>query len=139
VRSQDWEEYRGAGSRNPLAPRVTIIRYSQIHLNRAAYELLGCPAQVLLLYDARHRRIGLRAAPEASPYSHRVKQQTATRSTYAVLGSRPFIRHYGLECGRLIEFSHIQMEDDIMMLDLDQARRKGMPRAGLRVFEHPEG
>jgi hypothetical protein len=105
VQSRDWEEYRGAGSGSLLAPRVIVSRSSQIQLNRAAYELLGCPAQVLPLYAARHRTIGLRAATEATLHSHRVKQQTASGNTYAVVGSRAFIRHYGLEYGQLIQFS----------------------------------
>jgi hypothetical protein len=122
---RDWEEYRGAFSNRYLHPRVTITCYPRIHLNRAAYELLGAPAEVLLLYDRHHRAIGLRATTDASRHGYRVTQRTAAGTYYAVIGSQAFIRHYGINGDQRLEFSHILMEDQTMVLYLGQARRIG--------------
>jgi hypothetical protein len=122
---RDWEEYRGVFSNRYLHPRVTITRYPRIHLNRAAYGSLGAPAEVLLLYDRRHRAIGVRAATDASQPGYPVKQRTAAGTSYAVVGSQAFIRHYGITCDQILEFSHILLEDQTMVLELSQARRIG--------------
>jgi hypothetical protein len=120
-----WEEYRVEISKDSVRPRVTITRHPRIHLNRAAYDLLGSPDQVLLLYDEERRAIGLRPVTNAKQHGFRVKQWNKAATYYAIMGSQRFIRHYGIDCGQLIEFSHILMEDGTMVLSLDQARRKG--------------
>src|ERR671936_383525 len=61
VSSTDWEEY-GGGRFPETAARATIRRDRRISLNQAAYDLLGQPAAVALLYSMSRRAIGLRAA-----------------------------------------------------------------------------
>jgi hypothetical protein len=131
--SRRWEEYQGWHSRKPSVPRATITRYPRLTLNQAAYKLLGSPTQVLLLYDARHQLIGLRAAAQADPHSYCVRKQTRGGTNYIVTGSQAFIRHYRIDYRRLIVFSQVLIEDGVMVLDLDQARRVGRPLSHLDV------
>ena len=77
--------------------------------------------------------IGLRAVAQADPHSYYVRKQTRGGTNYIVTGSQAFIRHYRIDYCRLIVFSQVLIEDGVMVLDLDQARRVGRPLSHLDV------
>ena len=121
--SRYWEEYRGWSSPKSLTPRATITRQRRLSLNRAAYELLRCPARVVLLYDARHRAIGIRAATPEDSYTYEVRKQP--RGTGYIMTTEAFIRHYAIDCSQLTVFNQMRLENDILVLELDHARHVG--------------
>ena len=120
---RDWEEYGGGSSPKSRSPRASITRHRRLSLNQAAYRLLGCPARVALLYDARHRAIGIRAVTQEDARAYNVRTQ-AKGSSYTI-GTEAFIRHHMIDCSQLIVFNHVKMENDILVLELDRARRSG--------------
>jgi hypothetical protein len=124
VESADGDERRGWRVLERAAPRVTLRRDRRLSLNQAAYDLLGCPAAVALLYDASRRAIGLRAPPGDTAQHFRVQKQGT--STNYLVDAVPFIRHYGIDHSQLTVFEPVQLEEGILVLPLDQARRTGV-------------
>jgi hypothetical protein len=121
--SINWKEFDGSDAAKILAARVSITRQRCISLNQAAYNLLGCPPAVVLLYDAGGTAIGLRAASEDTAYSFRV-QSWGTGTNY-LINAVAFVRYYGIDCSRMTVFKRVAFEDGILILPLDQAYRKG--------------
>jgi hypothetical protein len=118
-----WKEFDRGDAAKTLAARVTITRQGYISLNQAAYDLLGRPPAVVLLYDAGGTAIGLRAASEDTAYSFRV-QSWGTGTNYFI-NAAAFVRYYGIDCSRVTVFKRVAFEDGILILPLDQAYRKG--------------
>lgn len=100
-------------------PRVTLLRGGIFGINRAAYELLGEPRAVLLLYDREHRAIGLRPAAVDDPYAHRLTKRTTSES-YTVRARR-FLRHYEIDEERPLLWNTIRRHEDIVVLVLEEA------------------
>lgn len=117
-----WQEFGGEAA-NTLAARVSITRHRCISLNQAAYNLLGRPPAVLLLYHREGTAIGLRAVSEDTAYSIRVRPQ-GKGTTYRV-NAVAFMRYHGVDCSQLTVFQRIAFEDGILILAFDRAQRKG--------------
>jgi hypothetical protein len=106
-----------------MAARVSITRQRCISLNQAAYNLLGCPPAVVLLYAAGGMAIGLRADSEGTAYSFRVRPMG--KGTNYLINATAFMRYHGIDCSRLTIFRQVAFEDGILILPFDQAYRKG--------------
>jgi hypothetical protein len=76
-------------------PYVTIQRKGVFTLNTAAYESLGDPDAVELLYDREQRRIGFRPATPKSPYAYGVRPNGPTGRSFLVAG-RAFLQFYDI-------------------------------------------
>jgi hypothetical protein len=127
--SISWKEFDRSDAANTLGARVTITRQGYISLNQTAYNLLGGPPAVVLLYDPGGAAIGLRAASESTAYSLRVRPRG--QGTHYVINTAAFMRRYGIDYSRLIAFKRVALEDGILILPFDQAYRKGqgLPRS----------
>jgi hypothetical protein len=125
VASADWEVFRGWGASERAAPRVALRRDRSLSLNAAAYDLLGRPAEVHLLFSASRRAIGIRAALEDIGQRFHVRQER--KDTRYVVEAAPFIRYYEIDHSQWTVFETVQFENDILVLPLDQARRRPTP------------
>jgi hypothetical protein len=123
VSSIDWEEY-GGRQFPETAARATIRRDRHLSLNQAAYDLLGRPTEVVLLYSAARRAIGIRVTLEDIGRRFRIRQE-GDAPRY-VVAAAPFLRYYRIDYSQLTIFETVQFEDDMLVLPLDQARRRGM-------------
>jgi hypothetical protein len=87
----------------------------QIALTEAAYEELGRPAAVELLFDAERQRIGLRPASPENPNSYPVRQPKSLRMRY--VGVKKFANLHGIDLSRKRCFA-VFTEDGILVIDL---------------------
>ncbi len=85
-------------------------------LNGPAFEALGKPSAVELLYDRDERIIGMRRVDPKMPNAYPVRKQTAGE-TYLVAG-QAFSKFYGLNLDGASRRYPAQMYDDILGLDL---------------------
>lgn len=105
-------------------PSVTIQKRGLISLNRAAYEMLGKPVGIELLWDSDRRVIGLQAAPIDSPnaYPARPQSPNSEKGPILIAGSL-FTRFIGLDTSdayRWVPF----MEGDVLCIDLTKPGQK---------------
>src|ERR1700760_3441786 len=76
-------------------PAVTIQKRGALSLNTAAYEALGSPKHVALLYDRENELIGIESASESVPHAYVVRGVGNNRATHVVSG-KAFLSYYGI-------------------------------------------
>jgi len=69
----DFEIFKRIHARASHGPTLTVTTRSALNLSRAAWELLGKPAAVTLLYAADERIIGLKPADRDAPNAYLVR------------------------------------------------------------------
>jgi hypothetical protein len=116
-----WTEYE-SGPRTVMRDRVhvTLNPRGVILLNGKAYEMIGSPEAVVLLYDERYSVIGLNPATgnirNAFPLA-----QKGNHSHRLIYGSG-FCRRFGLNHKKTIVFKNVEVDQDgILQLDLHKA------------------
>ena len=97
-------------------PLVTLQASGTFSMNEAAYEALGSPEEVDLLYDRGEQIVGCRPA-KGSPHSYPIKPQQNAR-TYQT-GGRAFCSHYGIGTGLARRFA-AGMIGDVLAIDLKE-------------------
>lgn len=78
-------------------PFVSVYRSGVLGLNHAAYETLGRPPAVLLLFEREGKRIGLRPTTLDVDDAFRVRKQVAAKSY--LISAQPFLQLYGISDG----------------------------------------
>jgi hypothetical protein len=113
------------------SPMATIQKRGLFSINKAAYDLLGAPEAVELLYDPEEKLIGFRPVAPTSPRAFPVRSQGANASTFMIAG-RAFAQHYGLNTETARRYA-VEMRDDILVIDLksDSVDVTG-PRAAMK-------
>lgn len=97
-------------------PIVSIHVRGIFALNKNAYDKLGEPEAIEMMYASEDRIIGFSAAPKSSPDSYAVRHNTKT--AFQVEG-RAFLNYYGIsdDAGRRYV---AEMMDEILIVQLDQ-------------------
>jgi hypothetical protein len=105
-------------------PSATIQKRGMISLNRAAFNLIGAPSAVQLLWDEERRVIGLRAAAIDSPnaYPARPQSSKAGKGPVLIAGSL-FTRFIGLDTSDAHRWVPA-IEDEILCIDLSTPGQK---------------
>ncbi len=98
------------------SPMATIQKRGMFSINRAAYQALGEPESVELLYDPEEKLIGFRPVSPTSPRAFPVRAQGANDSTFMIAG-RAFTQNYGLDTEVARRYA-VEMKDGILVLDL---------------------
>jgi hypothetical protein len=106
---QDWEEFQGSptrAERNKV--RVTLNKKGIILMNKVAFEVLGEPKAMKLLFSKATQVIGLTAGDPANKNSFPVnrKDQWFNRTVAA----SPFCRHYGIRVDRTVLFYEADLD-----------------------------
>ena len=99
-------------------PVVSIQKRGTFGFNRAAWEALGKPDAVSLMYNRQAHAIGFRAAPEDDPRSYPVRMQ-ARGSSYQTAG-KAFLQAYGLHVPEHSRRYKADMRKGILVVDLGQ-------------------
>lgn len=76
-------------------PAVTIQKRGAISLNTAAYEAIGKPSFVVLLYDREERLIGIRESDANTPHAYGVRGTGKNQATRVVSG-KAFLSYYDI-------------------------------------------
>jgi hypothetical protein len=99
-------------------PALTIQKRGALSLNTAAYEALGSPKYVELLYDRDERLIGVRKASAATPHAYSVRGVGNNEATRVVSG-KAFLSYYGIP--RDVARRWIaEVQDGMLVVDLKQ-------------------
>jgi hypothetical protein len=114
-------------------PHVTVQKRGTLSLNRSAFEALGAPDAVKLLYDRDARIIGLRAVPAADPDASLVRASSRGRGPW-VVSAMAFTKFYGIDTSTTVR-RQAYLEDDVLCVDL---RLEGVPGTGDRAST-PDG
>jgi hypothetical protein len=112
-------------------PAITIQKRGAISINPPAYELLGEPSHLELLYDREERLIGLRKVESTVPHAYMVRPLGKSGTTHLVSG-RAFLAWYGIELGTAHRWI-ARMQDDTLIVDLKQP---GIEVTGNRSRDH---
>ena len=126
-----WKEFAGTAPHSRSGVYVSIKESGVILLNRRAFEVLGQPKMVSLLFDEENNAMGLRPCnplmPNAFPLLPRGRAGARAISALA------FCKENQIEPTGTIRFLNVEMEKDMMILDFDHtARSTQSPRTGWR-------
>lgn len=113
-----WEVFDKRATPATPEPMVTIQKDALISFNRAAYEALGEPEAVELLYDRTDKIIGMRPTNKHSKHAYTVRKQGSS-SSYLVSG-RAFISHYRIDLGNTSRRYEAQMFGNVLGIDLNR-------------------
>ena len=97
-------------------PYVTMQRKGPFSFNQPAFELMGSPEAVELLYDRDTQRVGFRPVDPGRPRAFPVRAQGKNSVTHVVAG-QSFARHFELDTSVARRYS-VAMEGDMLILDL---------------------
>jgi hypothetical protein len=109
-----YERQRVAPSSEPV---ITIQKKGIFRLNRAAYDAVGGPEAVELLYNRDKRLIAMRKAKPGLPRAFAL----LTRSTHGdswYISGRGFLRFYGIEVTRSVR-RQARVENGMLVIDLN--------------------
>lgn len=99
-------------------PLVTLQASGTFSMSRAAYEALGSPEAVDLLYDREERIVGFRPAEKEDAHSYPIKPQQNSLN-YQTAG-RAFCTYYNIETGSARRFA-AKMFGDVLAIDLKES------------------
>lgn len=100
-----WESFTPPRARS--VPRATITKRGRILLSRAAFEMIGSPETVDLLFDRTERTIGVKPGGRL-----KASMQGADHSVPSI-SAKVFCIHYGIAFDQKIE---AVVEDGILVL-----------------------
>jgi hypothetical protein len=127
--SRNWDIYdRGHDRTPPGGLYVSMNSKGEIVLNAAAFEKLGAPKAVTMMFDMETSTIGLRPTSPLMPNAHPVALKEGNRRR---VGAPGFVRKYDIKLDGTIKFRTPAIEDGILVLDLKKisnASRKGFSK-----------
>ena len=112
-----FEIFARGSAPKPTHPFVTVQRRGLLSFNRAAYDALGAPKAVMLLYNRAQRIIGFRASDPGDPRSYPVRQQGTNGSTFLVAGAA-FTSHYDIKTQEARRYQ-ATLKGDMLTIDLN--------------------
>lgn len=97
-------------------PQVTVQKKGTLSINRPAYEGMGSPERVNLLFDRDSRLIGIRQATEES-HSYPLRK-VGQGNSYLVSGGL-FVSYYDIPCEVARRYD-AEVKDEMVVVDLKQ-------------------
>ena len=122
----NWEEFSRKSAPIGAKPYVTLQRRGAISINRAAFDALGKPAAVKLLYDRNKRVMGLRPTEPGMEGAYPVRTQAS--SNWLIAGTA-FVAHWGIDT-TVAKRYEAEMAGDVLVVDLT---REGVEVTGPRA------
>jgi len=113
-----WTKFEGCpyGAERDQA-RVTLNKKKVFLLNPPAYNALGDPAAVEMLFDEARKVIGLKPTDPQRRNAFRLKPKKGGR--FKVITASAFCTHFGIEVERTVLFEHVNMDSEgVLMLDM---------------------
>ena len=112
---QVFDKRAATASKNPL---VTIQRGGHFSLNKAAYQAMGEPETVELLFDREEGLIGFRPVDATNPRGFPVRPQGKNSPTTFMVAGQAFAKHYEIDASTARRYG-VEMKDGILILDLN--------------------
>ncbi len=124
-----FDKRSATASKNPL---VTIQKGGYFSLNRAAYQAMGEPEAVELLFDREEQLIGFRPADPTSPRAFPVRSQGKHSPSTLMITGRAFTKYYDIDASTARRYG-VEMRDGVLVLDLkSESVDVTGPRAAMR-------
>jgi hypothetical protein len=120
MKDLNWENFEdGPFIRTRERIHVTITRNCRIYFNKKAWEALGGPDGVALMYDSREKLIGVRASQPNRRETFRLRKKN-NRETGWTINAMNFCRRYKIQSSETLAFTNVQSIDGpIIVLDLN--------------------
>lgn len=103
--------------RTERQPFVTIQKKGVISLNRAAFEALGSPEFVELLFDPDARLVALRRADSWVEHAYQVRAPVKNHATWLISGAA-FVNYYEIENTQSVRRA-ARLDGDLLIIDLN--------------------
>jgi hypothetical protein len=98
-------------------PYVTMQKKGVISLNKAAFDALGQPDSVELLYDSASRLVALRKVDGSIDHAYQVRAPVENHATWLVSGAA-FVSYYEIDNSESIR-RPARLEEDLLVIDLN--------------------
>lgn len=98
-------------------PFVTIQKKGVISINRAAFEALGNPEFVELLYDPDARLVGLRRVDSSVEHAYQVRAPVEGHATWVISGAA-FVSYYEIDTSTSVRRG-ASMDGDLLVVNLN--------------------
>lgn len=114
-----FEVFSRSTAPRPSVPMVTVQKRGLISLNRGAYELIGSPEAVELLWDAELKLVGIRPTDPkgVNAYPARAQSKAGDKGPVLVAGQL-FTRYIGLDTTDARRWKP-EVRDGILCIDLN--------------------
>jgi hypothetical protein len=113
------------------SPFVTIQKGGRVMtINRPAYEMLGSPEAVELLYNKKNRVVGIREVSKKEPYAFPLRAQgrKGREPSNYLVAVQAFTKHYNIDTSVAMRYP-AEMQEDILTISLDRGTIATGPRA----------
>jgi hypothetical protein len=97
---------------------VTLQRSGAVSFNRAAWEAMGEPEAVELLFDADTRRVGIQATDESAQYAYSLHGGAKRQKNSYLISGKAFVQYYDIDISRSIR-RIATVEDGMLIIALD--------------------
>lgn len=114
----DFEVFSRRSTPIVKTPQVTIQRRGLLSFNEAAFEAMGQPVALHLLYSKARNTIGLKKVEVGTPNAYTVRKQPQARS-WLVAGAA-FTTYYGIPNEPARRYTAEASGDDMLLVDLNQ-------------------
>ena len=110
-----FEVFDKRTARSPTEPLVSIQKRGFISLNHAAFEAIGSPKDVELLYDRTKQIVGLRGVAANARHGYPIRPNT--KGTSHVVSGMLFTKHYDIDVSVSRRWP-AQLRDGILCIDI---------------------
>jgi len=111
-----FEEFDKRARSSTKSPFVTMLSAKGFTLNKAAYDLIGNPEAVTLLYDPDERLVGFK--PSSPDYFRAYKVRPQPKGVSVSVSGRSFIKHHGIDASVTRRYA-ARMRDGVLVVDLE--------------------
>jgi hypothetical protein len=119
-------------------PAMTLQMGGGMGFNQAAYEALGEPKAVELLFAPAERIIGVRAIDPEATHAYKVKSPSQKRDAGFLVSGRSFTKNYDIDTSVARRWK-AYMDGDVLCVDLNSPYNEVTgPRARKVATEEPE-
>ena len=120
-----WTVFEGMqNGRRSQRVRVTLNKQRTMVLNKVAYEGIGAPKAVELMFDANQKLIGLRRCDPGKKNAFFIRPSEQGRHVSIALGS--FLTHFEIKPTRTMLFEDPKLDaDGLLTLDLTKTTAVG--------------
>lgn len=98
-------------------PHLTVHKRGTLSINRSAFESLGSPDAVELLYDRQRSTIGLRPIDARAENAYQVRRPASSPSGPWVISAMAFTKFYDIDTSVTMRWI-AYLDDDVLCADL---------------------
>ena len=111
-----WEEFEeGPGEKTSDKIHATINKRRYLYLNERAFQAIGDPDAVVLMYDAYHQTIGVKASTIDKRNAFRPKRKD-NRVGGCIVYAANFCRRYNIKPKSTLAFVRAEVDSDGVLI-----------------------